>query len=267
MAALNSTTSSRRSSAVRSVSSVTPRACFLRSRISSNGSISVLDSRLEPEHDVAVHGDEAAVAVVREARVAGQCDHALDGDVVEAEVQHGVHHARHRRAGAGADRHEQRPGGIAEAAADNLFDAGEVPLHFGTQRRRVATAVLVVVGAHLGLDVKPGGTGRPRPAISARLAPLPPSSSFIPALPSAVPPPKAYTNFAAREPVRPPCARSSPCGAGPPSLPHAAPAASLRRGAAPRPRLRDLRVRRLRFRGLHLQQPSRASPLWSWPSP
>src|SRR5689334_14003022 len=44
--------------------------------------------------------------------------------------------------------------------------------------------------------VKPGGTGRPRLAISARLAPLPPSSSFIDAEPSALPSPKRYSHFA-----------------------------------------------------------------------
>src|ERR1700719_718647 len=45
--------------------------------------------------------------------------------------------------------------------------------------------------------VKPGGTGSPRFAISARLAPLPPSRSRITALPSALPPPKEYTHLAA----------------------------------------------------------------------
>src|SRR5690349_16449043 len=44
--------------------------------------------------------------------------------------------------------------------------------------------------------VKPGGTGRPRLLISARLAPLPPSRFFISALPSALPSPKPYTHFA-----------------------------------------------------------------------
>src|SRR5258708_23143601 len=38
--------------------------------------------------------------------------------------------------------------------------------------------------------VNPGGTGRPMLAISARLAPLPPSRFFISLLPSALPPPK-----------------------------------------------------------------------------
>src|SRR5579885_1025473 len=41
--------------------------------------------------------------------------------------------------------------------------------------------------------VKPGGTGRPALVISASPAPLPPSTSFILPLPSALPPPKKYT--------------------------------------------------------------------------
>src|SRR5207302_1561768 len=43
--------------------------------------------------------------------------------------------------------------------------------------------------------VKPGGTGRPRLAISARPAPLPPSRLRMPARPSALPLPKRYTHF------------------------------------------------------------------------
>src|SRR5580765_1079883 len=41
--------------------------------------------------------------------------------------------------------------------------------------------------------VKPGGTGRAALVISARPAPLPPSSSFILPLPSALPAPKKKT--------------------------------------------------------------------------
>src|ERR1700722_11831387 len=43
--------------------------------------------------------------------------------------------------------------------------------------------------------VKPGGTGSPRLAISARLAPLPPNRSRRPALPSALPSPKVKTHL------------------------------------------------------------------------
>src|SRR3954464_685727 len=41
--------------------------------------------------------------------------------------------------------------------------------------------------------VKPGGTGTPRLVISARLAPLPPSTAFMSLVPSAAPLPKKYT--------------------------------------------------------------------------
>src|SRR5450759_312077 len=43
--------------------------------------------------------------------------------------------------------------------------------------------------------VNPGGTGRPAFVISARPAPLPPSSARIFALPSALPPANRYTHF------------------------------------------------------------------------
>src|SRR5260370_22980960 len=43
--------------------------------------------------------------------------------------------------------------------------------------------------------VKPGGTGSPRLAIAARLAPLPPSKSRNPALPSALPSPNVNTHL------------------------------------------------------------------------
>src|ERR1700733_11157491 len=43
--------------------------------------------------------------------------------------------------------------------------------------------------------VKPGGTGNPRLAISAKLAPLPPSRSRKSALPSALPSPNVKTHL------------------------------------------------------------------------
>ena len=53
---------------------------------------------IDVEHDVAVHLDEAAIAVIRETRIARKLGDDLGDFVVHAEVQHGVHHARHRRA-------------------------------------------------------------------------------------------------------------------------------------------------------------------------
>ena len=72
-------------------------------------------------HHVAEHLDEAAIAIVGKAGVA-----ALGGDhfhhrVVHAEVQDGVHHARHGKLGAGADRNQQGILLVAELLAQQFF--------------------------------------------------------------------------------------------------------------------------------------------------
>ncbi len=91
---------------------------------------------VEAEDDVGVHLDEAAVGVPREALIARGLREALHGGVVETQVEHGVHHARHRHAGARADRDEERVGGIAEALADRLLDVGQSLNHLRRATRR-----------------------------------------------------------------------------------------------------------------------------------
>jgi hypothetical protein len=53
---------------------------------------------LDAHDDIAEHVDQAAVGVVGEAAVAGLLGEALDGLVVEPEVEDGVHHAGHAEA-------------------------------------------------------------------------------------------------------------------------------------------------------------------------
>ena len=78
----------------------------------------VLEARaVDAEHDSAEHLQEAAVGIPREALVAGQGGQAGDGFVVEAEIQDGVHHARHRKFGARAHADEQRVRGRTERLA------------------------------------------------------------------------------------------------------------------------------------------------------
>ena len=60
---------------------------------------------IDTKHDVAIHLDEAAVAVIGKARIARQRGEALNCLVIKSEVENGVHHARHRRPPAGAHRH------------------------------------------------------------------------------------------------------------------------------------------------------------------
>ena len=73
------------------------------------------------EHDVAVHVEEATVRVPGEA-LAPLGTQALDDLVVDAEVEHSVHHARHRQGGAGAHAEKQRVGGVGEGGPIGLLN-------------------------------------------------------------------------------------------------------------------------------------------------
>ncbi len=116
---------------------------------------------VEAEHHVRIHGDEAAIAVIGEAAVARQFRQRLDGLVVEAEIEHGVHHARHRGAPAGAHRDQQRIVGIAEDLAGQLADIIERLLDLRLQLLRIGFVVRVEIGADRGRD---GEAGRHRQA-------------------------------------------------------------------------------------------------------
>ena len=92
---------------------------------------------LDVEHHVGIHLDEAPVGIIGEAPVAGLLRQRLDGVVVEAEVEHGVHHARHRGAGAGAHRNEQRIGAVAETPPGDARDVGEAGVDLLLQVLRI----------------------------------------------------------------------------------------------------------------------------------
>ena len=119
--------------------------------------LGVLDDLLEAmmvdaEDDGAVHLDEAAIAVPGEAGVAACLFEPGDGGVVEAEVEHGVHHAGHGDAGAGADGDEEGLVGVAECQADMVLDGGEGGLDLVIEFAGVFVAVVVEGGADLGGD-------------------------------------------------------------------------------------------------------------------
>ena len=86
------------------------------------------------EHDVGIHLDEAAIAVEREAAVAGEFGEAFGGLVVEAEIEDGVHHAGHGGAAARADGDQQRIGRVAEFLAGAAFERGEGVCRPGSSR-------------------------------------------------------------------------------------------------------------------------------------
>ncbi len=115
---------------------------------------------LHAEHDVAVHLDEAAVGIVGEAGVARRCRERFHRLVVEAEIEDGVHHARHRDAGAGAHRHEQGLGLVAEAAAGQRGDVIERGVDLPHELRRIGVAVGIIIGADLGRHGEAGRHGQ-----------------------------------------------------------------------------------------------------------
>ena len=79
---------------------------------------------LDAEHDLPVHLQKAAIAVIGETIVTALLRQTLHGLVVETEIEHGVHHAGHRGARSGTHRDQQRPLGIAKSGADRFLDAG-----------------------------------------------------------------------------------------------------------------------------------------------
>ena len=136
------------------------------------------------ENHVAEHLDEAAIGVIGKARIVAELGQRFDGLVVEAEVENRVHHAGHGELCAGADADQQRIVAAAELLALQLLELVEGFVHldvrsFGTHRSRMYSRQASV------WIVNPGGTGSPALVISARPAPLPPSTSFILPLPSA----------------------------------------------------------------------------------
>ncbi len=116
---------------------------------------------IEFEHDVGIHLDEAAIAVPRKARVAADRREANHGFVVEAKVEDGVHHPRHRHPRAGADRDEQRVRRVAETLVGHTLDMGDAGRDLGLQAVGEAFIIVVIERTDRGRN---GEAGRHRKA-------------------------------------------------------------------------------------------------------
>ena len=112
-------------------------------------------------HDhVAVHLHEAAIHVVAKARVARLFDKPLDDRVVEAEIEHGLHHARHGHSGARAHGEQERVDRVAKAHVHGFFDFGNGAFHLVFEFAGIRLVVVVVIGANFGGDGKTGWDGQ-----------------------------------------------------------------------------------------------------------
>ena len=108
------------------------------------------------EHDVGVHLDEAAIAVIGEAFIAGELCKALHCRVIEAKVEHRVHHAWHGRSCARAHGNEKRVRCVAEYLADMVADRGERGVNLRLQAIRIVAVVFVIGGANFRCQCEAG---------------------------------------------------------------------------------------------------------------
>src|SRR3546814_6476804 len=97
---------------------------------------------------------EAAIAIPRETLVARLRRQPHNRFVVEAEVEDGIHHPRHRHACARSNRDQQWIGRIAEALAGDAFDMRDAGGHFRAHAVGEGLALVVIARAHLGGDRK-----------------------------------------------------------------------------------------------------------------
>ncbi len=85
-------------------------------------------------HDnIGKHLNESAVAVVDKALIAAFFDQGFDHFVVEAEVQNGVHHSRHRELSAGTNRDKEWIDRTAKGFAGFFFEHRHMLEDFITQ--------------------------------------------------------------------------------------------------------------------------------------
>jgi hypothetical protein len=68
---------------------------------------------------------QAPVAVPGQTWIAGTADDRLDGDVVDPDIEQGLHHSGHRHRGAAAHRDQQRPAASAEAQPALALDVAD----------------------------------------------------------------------------------------------------------------------------------------------
>jgi hypothetical protein len=112
------------------------------------------DVVLDPEHGGAEHLQQPAVGVQGEPFVVAllrQPPHRL---VVEAYVEDGVHHSRHRVLGARAHADEQRVGRVTQPSAHRLLECVQVLVDLGGQ----------ALGHVAHVEERPAGLGRDREA-------------------------------------------------------------------------------------------------------
>ena len=112
---------------------------------------------LHAENDVSIHLDEAAIAVPSETLILGRGSERKNRLIIEAEIQDGVHHARHGVTSTGAHSNEKRHAfGITEFGVHDFFHGGDTGFHLLLEISGIALLVRVEVSADFRADRESG---------------------------------------------------------------------------------------------------------------
>ncbi len=107
-------------------------------------------------HHVGIHHDEAAVCVVSKPFITGLGNEPLDRIVVEADIQHGIHHAGHGSAGARAYGQEQGIRSVAKGTTHQFFHFCQGAQGFLFEAEGISFTVVVEIGANFRGNCKTG---------------------------------------------------------------------------------------------------------------
>ena len=111
---------------------------------------------IEFEDDIGIHLDEPAITVPRKPGIARRDCKPFDRRIVEAEIEDGIHHPRHRHPRARTHRDEQRIGRIAKCLARDMLDMGDALGDLRRQFGRECLALVIIAGAHRRGDSEAG---------------------------------------------------------------------------------------------------------------
>ena len=98
------------------------------------------------------HLQETAIRVISKSFASGSFSQSFNGFVVQTEVQNRIHHTRHRNAGAGTNREQQRIIGVGKFFAHNLLNAGNSLANLIFEVGRILVIIVVIIRANFRCD-------------------------------------------------------------------------------------------------------------------
>ena len=108
------------------------------------------------QHDVGIHLDESAIAVIGETLVASLTRNCLHCLIIETEVQNRIHHARHGCTRTRSHRHEQWLFSTTEHASSPLGHLIKRFLHLLIKFIGIGPLMVIIGSAHFRRDRKTG---------------------------------------------------------------------------------------------------------------